>query len=66
MKDKVVERGTFNLDQAAEFIGTNHTTMCAIVKTPGFPAFRMGRRWIIPRDALIRWLNDRAAERAEL
>lgn len=60
------ERGTFNLDQAAAFIGTNHTTMCAIVKTPGFPAFRMGRRWIIPRDALIRWLNERAEERAQL
>lgn len=59
-------RGAFNLREAAEFIGTNHTTMCSLVQTPGFPAFRLGRRWIIPRSALVAWLDARAAERAEL
>ncbi len=62
----VENRGAFNLAEAAAFIGTNHVTMRSLIQSPGFPAFRMGRRWIIPRDALIRWLNDRAAERAEL
>jgi len=58
--------GAFNLQEAAVFMGTNRTTMSVIVKSPGFPAFRMGRRWVIPRDALIAWMNDKARERAIL
>ena len=58
--------GALNLQEAAVFMGTNRTTMGMIVNTPGFPAFRVGRRWIIPRDALIRWMNERAAVRAQL
>lgn len=58
------EQGGLNLREAADFIGTNHTTMCALVRTPGFPAFRLGRRWVIPKDALLAWMNDLATQRA--
>ena len=66
VRQQVKEQGAFNLQEAAEFIGTNHVTMRGLLSSPEFPAFRMGRRWIIPKDALIRWMNDRAAEHAQL
>ena len=59
-------RGAFNLAEAAAFMGTNHVTMRSLVMSPQFPAFRLGRRWVIPKDALIHWMNERAEERAQL
>lgn len=63
---EISSRGALNLDEAARYMGINHVTMSALVRRPDFPAFRMGRRWVIPRDALVRWLNEKAEERAEL
>lgn len=60
------EQGAFNLDEAAKFIGVSHVTMASIVKQRDFPALRVGRRWVIPRDALIKWMNGKAEERLEL
>jgi len=58
--------GAFNVKTAAEYAGVSRPTMAEWINRSDFPAFKSGSRWIIPRDALIRWLNERAAERAEL
>lgn len=63
---EISNRGALNLDEAARFMGINHASMSALVRRPDFPAFRMGRRWVIPREALVRWLDKKAKERAEL
>ena len=60
------ELGCFNLNQAAAYIGSNHTTMRELIHTEGFPAFRMGRRWMIPRRDLDNWLTEQAAKRARI
>jgi putative SOS response-associated peptidase YedK len=31
-----------------------------------FPAFKAGKRWIIPVDAFREWLNKNAAERKQI
>ena len=56
----------FNLRTAAEYMEISVPTLRELLSQTDFPAFKSGRRWIIPRDALIRWLNDRAEERAQL
>jgi len=30
-----------------------------LVKTPGFPAIRVGKKWIISKMGLIRWMQER-------
>ncbi len=54
------------LENAAKLAGVSIPTMQAWVNRRDFPAFRSGRRWIIPRDALIDWIKARAQERAAL
>lgn len=56
--------GAFNLKSAAEFASVSTPTMLEWVNRQDFPAFRSGRRWVIPREGFIRWLNEQAAQRA--
>lgn len=56
---------TYNLTQAAEAIDVSRPTMAALAKTEGFPAFRVGPRYLIPVDALNAWLIRQAEERRE-
>ena len=50
----------YNLTEAAEAIHVSRPTMLTFVHREDFPAFRSGRRWIIPVDALRQWLNAQA------
>lgn len=52
----------FNLSQAAESIDVSRPTMSALVRTEGFPAFRIGSQWRIPVEAFREWLNKQAAD----
>lgn len=54
------ERLAYSLGEAALAIGVSRPVMTAWVNTPGFPAFRSGKRWVIPVNALERWLNEQA------
>lgn len=49
---------TYTLTQAAEAINVSRPTMQQIVNRDDFPAFRTGRRWVIPIDPFKEWLND--------
>lgn len=52
---------SYTLSQAAEAINVSRPTMQEIVQREDFPAFRTGKRWIIPIDAFRNWLNDQVA-----
>lgn len=56
---------TYTLGQAAEAIQVSRPTMANLVQRADFPSFRVGRRWIIPVDALRRWLDEQAQSYAE-
>lgn len=56
--------GAFNLKGAAEYAGVSAPTMLEWVNRSDFPAFRSGRRWVIPCEAFTRWLNEQAKARA--
>ena len=66
MKDVLSVKCCLNLTEAAALAGVSRPVMIAWANRTDFPALRAGRRWVIPKDALIQWLNDRAGERAEL
>ena len=54
----------YNLDQAAQAANVSKPTMRKLIHTDGFPAIRVGRRWVIPVEAFNAWLNKQAECRA--
>lgn len=57
-----MQRMAFTLSEAAEAVGVSRPVMTEWVNIPGFPAFRSGKRWVIPVTALEAWLNEQAAK----
>ena len=55
------ERLAFNCAEAAEALHISRPTLYALLRTPGFPAFRVGNRWIISRDGLIEWIKQQTS-----
>jgi len=51
---------TFDLAGAAKFVGVSIPKMRELAHKPGFPAIRVGRRWVIPRMLLKEWLEEEA------
>lgn len=60
------ERMAFTLAEAAIAVGVSRPVMTEWVNIPGFPAFKSGKRWVIPVAALERWLEDQATAGAHI
>lgn len=60
--ERLQDRLAYTLHEASRMVGVSAPTMSEWVRIPGFPAFRSGKRWIIPAAALERWLNEQAAK----
>lgn len=56
---------TFNMAEAAEAVGVSIPTMVEFVQDKDFPAFKVGRRWVIPCDLLKQWLEQQAGQRRQ-
>lgn len=54
----------YNLAQAAEAAGVSEPIMRQLVRMDGFPAIKVGRRWIIPVASFVAWLNEQAELRS--
>lgn len=48
----------YTLEEAADALNLSFPTMQVLVNRVDFPSFQIGNRWIIPADALKRWLDD--------
>ena len=46
--------------EAAQILRIDVHTVYEMAKTSSFPALRIGRRVLIPRDALMRWIETEA------
>ena len=53
-----------NLTEAAKLAGVSYPTILQWVNKNGFPAFRSGKRWIIPRNSFMEWLDSQAQSHA--
>ena len=51
---------TYTLTGAAKALNISKPTMEKLVNRADFPAFKAGRRWIIPAEALSKWLQVQA------
>ena len=56
------ERMTLSVADVARELGLSKPKIYDLLGVPGFPKIRVGRRWIIPREPLERWLEARAEE----
>ena len=61
-----MEALAYTLAEAAKRMHISEPVLRTLVHRPDFPAFRVGKRWMIPDVDLKRWLSDRAAEKAEI
>lgn len=52
---------TYTLTSAAKALNISKPTMEKLVNREDFPAFKAGRRWIIPAEGLNNWLMEQAA-----
>lgn len=50
--------------EAAKLAKVSMPTMYEWLNSEGFPAFRVGKKWLIPIRAFEAWLEQKAAERA--
>jgi excisionase family DNA binding protein len=53
-----VERLTLTIPEAAKVLGISRGTAYALINQGVIPALRLGRRLIVPRDALLRMLAE--------
>jgi excisionase family DNA binding protein len=53
-----MEKATISVKEFAEMVGVNTIRAYEMVKQPGFPSLRCGRRLIILRNGLDKWLTD--------
>lgn len=60
------ERYALTFEEAAASIGVSMPTMRKIANQKDFPAFRTGKRWLIPCRAFADWLDKQAREKATM
>ena len=57
-----IDKMAYTLAEAAAAVGVSVPVMSEWVHIPGFPAFKAGKRWVIPIVSLSRWLEEQAAK----
>ena len=51
---------TLKAREAAEVLRISISKVYELARTESFPAVRIGKRVVIPRDKLIEWMNNQA------
>lgn len=58
------EKLTLSIPEAAKRIGISDTSMRQLARTAGFPAFRVGSRWLISAKGLEVWVEEQTRKGA--
>ena len=58
-----IKRGTVDVPWIAAYLGINLNAAYALVKTPGSPCIKIGKRFVIPKVAFFRWLEQAALDK---
>ena len=51
------EKITYSVKEAAEALGVGTNQVYDLVKVPGFPVIRIGKRYLISKDGLREWIQ---------
>lgn len=54
------EKLTLSVPEAAEVIGVSPSKMYEVVKIQGFPLVKLGKRLLVSRKGLERWIEEQA------
>ncbi len=57
------EKLTYTPAEAAAVLGVSRPTMYDFLHSEGFPALRVGRRWLISRELLAEWVKNQARKK---
>lgn len=53
---------SYRVKDAARLMNISEPIFLDLLHTDGFPAFRVGKRWIIPARAFEEWLNNQVGK----
>lgn len=53
-----IKRLTYTMDEMAEALGIGRNTAYKLAKTPGFPVIHICGKFLIPIDALNKWIDQ--------
>lgn len=48
-----------NADLVAQALGISRAGAYQIMHSKGFPTIRIGRRMVVPKERLLKWIDDR-------
>ena len=52
-----------NAEKLAKVLGVSISSAYELMHEKGFPSVRIGKRFIVPRDDLKRWMEEQVAKR---
>ena len=61
-RTKTTEKMALTVTETAAALGVSRPTVYQLMRQDGFPAFRVGTRWLISREGLARWVAAQAAQ----
>jgi excisionase family DNA binding protein len=59
-----IAKPVLTLEEAADVLGIGRSTVYEAAKTGQIPVRRINRRWLVPTEALLRWMRDTEATAA--
>ena len=62
--DKTNPRLTLTVEEAAKMLGVSRIKGYELAHSEGFPAMRLGRKLLIPRDRFLAWIDEQAGTAA--
>lgn len=54
---------TLTVPEVGEVLGISRAKVYDLARSEGFPSMRIGRRILVPRDKLIRWIDEQTEAR---
>ena len=46
-----------NTTQLADLLGVSHSSVYELIQEPGFPSLRIGKRIVVPKEELQKWIT---------
>ena len=51
---------TLRAEQVAAVLGISRANAYNLMRSEGFPTLHIGKRMLVPRDKLVRWMDEQA------
>lgn len=49
---------TYSIEEVAEVLGISRATAYNLANSKGFPVLRIGKRMVVPKEALAKWMEQ--------